>query len=79
MSGPEATPSDSNCRSCPICQGLAALREADPDAVRRVELASAGLIAAVRELFIGPAGPSPGHPWHPPAAAPAVWQTIEID
>jgi hypothetical protein len=65
-----------SCRSCPLCQGLAALREADPDAVRRVELASAGLISAVRELF---AGPPPDHPWHPPVAfrAPA-WVPIEI-
>jgi hypothetical protein len=70
VSGPDS------CRSCPVCQALAALREADPDAVHRLELAAAGLITAVRELF---AGPAPDHPWHPPAESPApAWLPIEI-
>jgi hypothetical protein len=42
------------CRWCPVCRGVAALRELDPDAVTRVATAVGDLAGAVRDLLSGP-------------------------
>jgi hypothetical protein len=52
------------CQFCPFCAGLAALREARPEAVQHLVKAGAELLLAARALLDGaaePAGPpAPG-------------------
>ena len=52
------------CQTCPICAGLAAFREARPEAVEHLVKAGAELLLAARALLEGaaePAGrPAPG-------------------
>ena len=48
------------CQSCPICAGLAALREARPEAVEHLVKAGAELLLAVRALLDGAAEPARG-------------------
>jgi hypothetical protein len=43
------------CRVCPVCRGLAALREVNPDALGRMGRALADLAGAVGEFAGGPA------------------------
>ena len=58
------------CQFCPFCAGLAALRQARPDAVEHLVKAGAELLLAARALLDGaaePAGPPAprrrrGHP-----------------
>ena len=46
------------CQSCPPCAGLAALREARPEAVEHLFKAGAELLLAARALLDGAAEPS---------------------
>jgi hypothetical protein len=48
------------CQICPICAGLAALREARPEAVEHLVKAGAELLLAVRALLDGAAEPARG-------------------
>lgn len=48
------------CQSCPICAGLAALREARPEAVEHLVKAGAELLLAARALLDGVAEPARG-------------------
>jgi hypothetical protein len=48
------------CQTCPICAGLAALREARPEAVKHLVKAGAELLLAVRALLDGAAEPARG-------------------
>jgi hypothetical protein len=69
------------CRVCPVCRGLAALREMNPDAVARAGRALGDLVGAMGE-FLGdlaggesagdPTGAPGPPPSHPPAASPPV-------
>ena len=43
--------SNRDCRICPICRGIAYLREMDPEAVERLTGAVADVAAAVRDLL----------------------------
>ena len=45
------------CRLCPVCAGLAALRETRPEAVEHLVKAGAELLLAVKALLDGAAGP----------------------
>jgi hypothetical protein len=45
------------CQLCPICSGLAALREARPEAVEHLVKAGAELLLAARALLEGAAAP----------------------
>jgi hypothetical protein len=60
------------CQFCPLCAGLAALREARPEAVEHLAKAGAELFLAARALLEGvgvPAGaPGPGR--HRPRPSP---------
>jgi hypothetical protein len=47
------------CAACPLCAGLAALRQAAPEAVEHLLKAGAELMLAARVLLEGPA--SDGH------------------
>jgi hypothetical protein len=47
-SGSHAGP---ECRICPLCRGIAYLREVDPQAVERLTGAVTDLVAAVRDLL----------------------------
>jgi hypothetical protein len=42
------------CRRCPVCRGLAALREANPEAVTRMTRAVTELAGAIGDLLAGP-------------------------
>ena len=48
------------CQSCPICAGLAALREARPEAVEHLVKAGAELLLAARALLDEVAEPARG-------------------
>jgi hypothetical protein len=48
------------CQTCPICAGLAALRETRPEAVEHLVKAGAELLLAVRALLDGAAEPARG-------------------
>jgi hypothetical protein len=48
------------CQSCPICAGLAALREARPEAIEHLLKAGAELLLAARALLDGVAEPARG-------------------
>lgn len=52
------------CQSCPICAGLAALREARPEAVEHLVKAGAELLLAAKALLDGHAEPA-GEPAPP--------------
>ena len=58
------------CQICPICTGLAALREARPEAVEHLVKAGAELLLAAKALLDGtaqPTGtPAPGRRRHRP-------------
>ena len=60
------------CQTCPICTGLAALREARPEAVEHLLKAGAELLLAAKALLdvaTEPAGrPGPGRRRRPPPA-----------
>jgi hypothetical protein len=50
------------CQWCPLCAGLAALRESRPEAVEHLMKAGVELLAAAKALFDGahdPTGPPP--------------------
>jgi hypothetical protein len=49
-------PPEGDCRWCPVCRGVAALREVDPDAMTRIAGAVGDLAGAVRDLLAPPAG-----------------------
>jgi hypothetical protein len=55
------------CRLCPVCRGLAALREANPEAVARMTSAVAELAAAIGDLVAGPDRDRPGRDRPDPA------------
>lgn len=63
------------CQTCPICAGLAALRQASPEAVEHLVKAGAELLLAARALLDGAAEPSgsaaPGRRRRRPAAGDA--------
>ena len=46
------------CQICPICAGLAALREARPEAVEHLVKAGAELLLAAKALLDGAAAPA---------------------
>jgi hypothetical protein len=48
------------CQFCPLCQAMAALRSARPEAVEHLLKAGAELLLAARALLDGEAGPGPG-------------------
>jgi hypothetical protein len=58
------------CRSCLLCQGLAALRQARPEAVEHLARAGLELLLAARALLEPPAAePAPGAARPVPAEA----------
>lgn len=42
------------CRVCPVCRGMAALRAVNPEATQRMGRAVAELAAAIGDLVVGP-------------------------
>jgi hypothetical protein len=69
------------CQSCPICAGLAALREARPEAVEHLVKAGAELLLAVRALLDGAAesarGPAPRRRARPARAGDAAGNGLQ--
>jgi hypothetical protein len=55
-----ATGQAPECQTCPICAGLAALRQASPEAVEHLVKAGAELLLAARALLDGAAEPARG-------------------
>jgi hypothetical protein len=58
--GPLAQGAGTECRSCPVCRGIAYLREVDPQAVERLTGAVTEVAGAVRDLL----GPTPTQAQH---------------
>lgn len=56
--------SGADCQVCPVCQGIAALRESKPQVVAHLAAAGVSLAAAVRE-FVDAGGNGPGGPGRP--------------
>ena len=83
---PGAAGTAPECQICPICAGLAALREARPEAVEHLVKAGAELLLAAKALLDGatePTGtPAPGRrrprPPGPGGAAGNGLQRIDI-
>jgi hypothetical protein len=66
------------CRLCPVCRGLAALREVNPEAVARMGRALADLAAAFAE-FAGPVEePGSTPPAEPPPPRAVRVQRIDV-
>ena len=56
-------PSGSTCGVCPVCSGIALLRDVRPETVEHLLDAAASVVAAVRSAVVPPAGPAePGRP-----------------
>jgi hypothetical protein len=81
-----ATGQAPECQSCPICAGLAALRQARPEAVEHLVKAGAELLLAARALLDGAGeaarGPAPRrrrtHPAGPGDHAGTGLQHIDV-
>jgi hypothetical protein len=81
--GPEHSP---DCRYCPLCQGMAALRRSGPDVLDRLAEVAAGLAATLRATEAGPrAAQQPRSEAEPDSrtdstsAAPRPPSTVRID
>jgi Ser/Thr protein kinase RdoA (MazF antagonist) len=66
------------CRVCPVCRGLAALREANPEAVARMGRALADLAAAFAEFAGAPGDPDATPPARPAPPRPVRVQRIDV-
>jgi hypothetical protein len=69
------------CQLCPVCRGLAALREANPEAIARMSRAVSELAAAIGDFVAGPPRAQPGAPAtapDPPVAARVTVQRIDV-
>jgi hypothetical protein len=55
--GAEPAAQAAECRACPICAGLAALRQSRPEAVEHLAKAGAELLLAARALLEAAAAP----------------------
>jgi hypothetical protein len=67
-SGDDAPHRGGECRVCPVCRGMAALRAANPEAAQRMTRAVADLGAAIADLVVGPEparATEPGQPGEP--------------
>ena len=62
------------CRYCPVCRGIAYLREAEPEALDRLTGAVTEVAGAVRDLVAGLGGAA-AEPAGPPAGA----DPVEVD
>ena len=62
------------CKFCPLCQAMAALRSARPEAAEHLLKAGAELLLAVRALLEAPAGERPA----PRPAADARLRRIDV-
>lgn len=65
----EAGHAGAECRVCPVCRGLAALREMNPEAMTRLGRAFGDLVAAAGDVIGDVMGDIVGSP--PDAAPPA--------
>ena len=66
------------CRACPLCRGVVALREHGPDVLDQVARVASALAQSLRDHPpAGPAGDSPSeeqpHPERAPDAEPPWW------
>jgi hypothetical protein len=66
------------CRVCPVCRSLAALRKANPDAVARMGRALADLAAAFAEFAGAAEEPDATPPARPAPPRPVRVQRIDI-
>ena len=46
------------CSTCPVCQGVAALRQVRPETVEHLLDAAASVVAALRTAVVAPSGPT---------------------
>ena len=52
----------STCGVCPVCSGIALLRDVRPETVEHLLDAAASVVAAVRSAVVPPSAPEPGRP-----------------
>ena len=52
----------STCGVCPVCSGIALLRDVRPETVEHLLDAAASVVAAVRSAVVPPSGPEPARP-----------------
>ena len=52
----------STCAVCPVCSGIALLREVKPETVEHLLDAAASVVAALRSAVVPPPGPGAGRP-----------------
>lgn len=50
------------CQICPLCQGVAALRQVNPETVEHLLDAAASFVAALKSALTSPAAPSDDEP-----------------
>ena len=62
LTGASASHGGPECRICPICQAIAAVRNVRPEALEHLIGAVLELAAAVREFTVPPAGTAPAGP-----------------
>jgi len=66
------------CRVCPLCRGVAALREANPEAVSRMGRALADLAVAFGEFTAGVAEEPDAPVSRPAPTEPVRFQPIDV-
>lgn len=52
----------STCGVCPVCSGIALLRDVRPETVEHLLDAAASVVAALRSAVVPPSAPQPGRP-----------------
>ena len=58
--GAHAGPASATCGVCPVCTGIALLRDVRPETVEHLLDAAASVVAAVRSAVVAPTAPSDG-------------------
>jgi len=60
--GDSATAGATTCGVCPVCSGIALLRDVRPETVEHLLDAAASVVAALRSAAAPPSSPEPGRP-----------------
>jgi hypothetical protein len=60
--GDPAGPGAATCGVCPVCSGIALLRDVRPETVEHLLDAAASVVAAVRSAVVPPSPPDDGRP-----------------
>jgi hypothetical protein len=76
----DGSSSSAECRSCPLCQGMALMRRSGPEVLDRVAELAAGLAATLRATTPEPTEPTePADPTEPASPSGRLPVTVPID